>query len=29
MEETEDINPSLPLIFNIGTGTPISINQLA
>jgi UDP-glucose 4-epimerase len=29
IEEIEDNNSSLPLFFNIGTGIPISINQLA
>lgn len=29
MEEIENSNSSLPSVFNIGTGTPISINQLA
>jgi len=29
MEEAENNNSSLPLVFNIGTGTPISLIQLA
>jgi UDP-glucose 4-epimerase len=29
MEEAENNKSSMPLVFNIGTGTPISINQLA
>ena len=29
MEKAENNNSSLPLVFNIGTGTPISLIQLA
>jgi nucleoside-diphosphate-sugar epimerase len=29
MEEIEDNKSNMPLVFNIGTGTPTSINRLA